>query len=598
MSWWRSLCCLLFVITFGSTVSLGQESRFKVLAFYSDKAEPDHVQFAKDAVRFLTERADTEHFTFHATTKWEDLKDERLDQYQLIIWLNESPAGEDERRAFERYMQRGGAWLGFHAAAYNDKDTNWPWFVDFLGGAVFEMNSWPPLPARLVLDDPRHPVMTGIPAGFESPANEWYVWKPSPRLNKDVRVLATLDASNYPIGFKDVLTSGDLPVVWTNTKYRMLYMNMGHGDKIFTSPVQNRLIDNAVNWLGMRAAEPATPGASGMRISPRAVVLNPQTGKFYAVNSAKGIVIVLDDHGRFLTRIPVGEQPVSIAINSETNRIYVSNSGDGTVSVIDGATDKAVTTVPVGAFPYTITANQVTNKIYVSRTFSNTTVVIDGKTNSVRSMNAGVGDAVAADSLQDKTYLISYEAPQIAVLDSTNDGVSRIEEVPNHLWAMAVNAATGKVYVTGAGSANVAIIDSKSHATRLVKTGEVPCSIAVDSRSGRVFVANYASSNITVIDGLSDSVLGAVRVEPYPQAIAVDSDTHQVYVLGTHQGTITIVDGTRLAVLRTIKLGKAPFAIAVNIKTHNAVVVGLDGDLTVIDGTHLTASPVIPDKER
>ena len=133
-------------------------------------------------------------------------------------------------------MEHGGAWLGFHAAGYNDKDTNWPWFVDFLGGAVFHINSWPPLPARITVDDRSHPIAASLPDAFESPANEWYVWKPSPRLNKDVKVLATFDAANYPLGLKDVLTSGDLPVVWTNTKYKMLYMNMGHGDKIFTSP--------------------------------------------------------------------------------------------------------------------------------------------------------------------------------------------------------------------------------------------------------------------------------------------------------------------------------------------------------------------------
>ena len=32
-------------------------------------------------------------------------------------------------------MEAGGAWMGFHAAGYNDKDTGWLWFVDFLGGA-------------------------------------------------------------------------------------------------------------------------------------------------------------------------------------------------------------------------------------------------------------------------------------------------------------------------------------------------------------------------------------------------------------------------------------------------------------------------------
>jgi len=102
----------------------------------------------------------------------------------------------------------------------------------------------------LVVDDSAHPISKGLPAQFTAPANEWYSWKPSPRLNKAVKVLLTLDPANYPLGLKDALTAGDLPVVWTNTHYRMLYMNMGHGDKIFTDPTQNHLFENAVLWLG------------------------------------------------------------------------------------------------------------------------------------------------------------------------------------------------------------------------------------------------------------------------------------------------------------------------------------------------------------
>ena len=73
---------------------------------------------------------------------------------------------------------------------------------------------------------------------------------PSPRLNKDVRVLLTLDPSNYPLGKKDLLTEGDIPVVWTNTRYKMIYINMGHGDKIRTDDTQNKLFPNALMWLG------------------------------------------------------------------------------------------------------------------------------------------------------------------------------------------------------------------------------------------------------------------------------------------------------------------------------------------------------------
>jgi type 1 glutamine amidotransferase len=166
------------------------------------------------------------------------------------LWLNNFPQTPEQRAAFEKYMEHGGGWLGFHVAGYNDATTKWPWFVDFMGGAVFYTNNWPPLRAKLTVDDRTHPVTRQLPATYAAPANEWYLWKPSPRSNKNVHVLVTLDPSNYPIGVKDVITGGDLPVVWTNTKYRMIYMNMGHGEKIYSDATQNMLFASAILWLG------------------------------------------------------------------------------------------------------------------------------------------------------------------------------------------------------------------------------------------------------------------------------------------------------------------------------------------------------------
>jgi uncharacterized protein len=239
--------CLLF-----PAIIRSQEPSFRVLAFYTDKGEPDHIDFAKQALAFYADLAKKDNFAFESTTHWEDLNAEKLKSVQLVLWLNDFPTTPEHRAAFETYMKQGGAWLGFHVAAYNDADTHWPWFLEFLGGGVFYGNNWPPLPAQLVVDDQKHPTTKRLPASFQAPANEWYVWKPSPRLNKDVRVLVVLNQKNYPIGLKDTLTGGDLPVVWTNTKYRMLYVNMGHGDKIFDSAEQNKLFEDAVLWLGAR----------------------------------------------------------------------------------------------------------------------------------------------------------------------------------------------------------------------------------------------------------------------------------------------------------------------------------------------------------
>jgi uncharacterized protein len=250
----RILLIAISLAALSSFVRAQQSAVFRVLAFYSETVEQDHVDFAHQAIPFFQSAGQRDHFEFVSTTNWDDMNAANLAHYQLVLWLDDFPHTPQQRAAFEQYMTHGGGWLGFHIAAYNDSDTHWPWFVDFLGGSVFYGNNWPPLPATLTVDDKTHPIAKDIPASFVSPSNEWYIWKPSPRLNKDVRVLLTLSPANYPIGLKDVVTGGDLPVVWTNTRYRMLYMNMGHGDRIFTSDTQNRLFEEAIVWLGTAKA--------------------------------------------------------------------------------------------------------------------------------------------------------------------------------------------------------------------------------------------------------------------------------------------------------------------------------------------------------
>jgi uncharacterized protein len=587
-----SVLLVLFLVVLHSAISSGaQAPRFKVLAFYSTNVEPDHVQFADAALKFFAARAASDNFLFDATTDWERMNDAYLRAYQVVVWLNDSPTNGEQRRSFQRYMENGGAWLGFHFSGYNDKDTNWPWFVDFLGGAVFHINSWPPLPAKLVIDDRTHPIAQGIPDDYESPANEWYVWKPSPRLNKDVRVLVTFDPSNYPLGFKDVLTGGDVPVVWTNTKYKMIYMNMGHGDKIFTSPIQNKLIENAVNWLGM-GADRTFPPPSGTEISPRGIALNPGTHRVYAVNTASGTVTVAGNASRSPAEIKVGVEPEAIAVNPITNRVYVANSGSGNVSVIDGATDRVVATVNVGNLPYVIAVNPVTNKVYISKTFSNSMTVIDGATNVASLLKIGVhADAIAVNPEANRLYLISYESNSVTVIDGTKDSTTTVA-AGNHLWGIALNSISNKVYLSNAGSSNVTVLDGKTNATTLVNTGDIPCALAVDSSTGRVYALNYGSDSVTVIDGVTNSIVTTVKVGARPQAIAVDPSNHRVYVANTHDNTVSVINGESNSVATTINTGNGPYAIAVDSATHTAFVTNLAGTgLTVIDGQTLSTSP-------
>ena len=128
--WLLASACMLYL----SLSVNGQFPRFKVLAFYSNRVEKDHVEFATGAIKFFKELTKGNGFVFDTTSNMADLNDEKLKDYSLVMMINDFPHSPAQRVAFEKYMENGGGWFGFHVAAYNDKTTKWPWLLDFLGG--------------------------------------------------------------------------------------------------------------------------------------------------------------------------------------------------------------------------------------------------------------------------------------------------------------------------------------------------------------------------------------------------------------------------------------------------------------------------------
>src|ERR1700744_2777807 len=77
-----------------------QSSDFRVLAFYSTQVEQDHVDFARQAIAFYQDLARREHFTFDATTNWDDLSPKVLKNYQVILWLGDFPQQPAQKTRF------------------------------------------------------------------------------------------------------------------------------------------------------------------------------------------------------------------------------------------------------------------------------------------------------------------------------------------------------------------------------------------------------------------------------------------------------------------------------------------------------------------
>ena len=226
--------------------------RFKALVYYSEHAEDAHVQFSRQGVEFFRKLTVGEGFCLDVTTSLAGYTYEKLKEYTCVIMLDDAPHGPAERAAFEQYMENGGGWMGFHASGYNDRSTRWPWFSRFLGCGVFKCNNWPPQQALADVDLHSHPVTKNLPGSFVLPASEFYQWEEDLRVKGNIQVLLSLSPKNYPFGIKDIVYGGDWPVVWTNLNYRMIYLNMGHGDECFSDATQNLLFVNAFRWIVSR----------------------------------------------------------------------------------------------------------------------------------------------------------------------------------------------------------------------------------------------------------------------------------------------------------------------------------------------------------
>jgi hypothetical protein len=265
---------VLLLLCYGQVLMAQKShSKFKVIAFYTANHEEAHTSFVMEANDWFRKNSVKNYFDYVTTNDWTRLNADTLSKYQVVIFLEVRPDDPDQRKAFQNYMENGGAFMGFHFAAFaltpSAYPQNWDWYHNqFLGSGEYGSNTWRPTSAILKVEDRKHPAMKNIPEKFTASPNEWYRWQNDLQKNPDIKILASIDSTSFPLGTgpkpHEIWHSGYYPVVWTNTKFRMIYFNMGHNDIdfvdnankqisfTFQNKTQNQMILNALLWLGSK----------------------------------------------------------------------------------------------------------------------------------------------------------------------------------------------------------------------------------------------------------------------------------------------------------------------------------------------------------
>ena len=154
--------------------------------------------------------------------------DNNLAKYNAIIFLNPTMnvLGEEQQKAMENYIRKGGGFVGIHAAT--DCEYNWPWYVKMVGASFLSHPAQQV--AKINVVDKNNKFTKHLPNPWER-KDEWYNFK---SMNPDVKVLLKIDETSYTGG-----KNGDNhPMAWYH-EYdggRAFYTALGHTNESYSEP--------------------------------------------------------------------------------------------------------------------------------------------------------------------------------------------------------------------------------------------------------------------------------------------------------------------------------------------------------------------------
>jgi type 1 glutamine amidotransferase len=198
----------------------------------------------------IRQQATVRGFSVDASEDANTFTDESLGKYKVVVFL--STTGDvlnaAQEAAFERFIRRGGGFVGVHSAT--DTEYDWP-FYGALVGAYFAGH--PDVQSATVqIEDAAHPATASLPRAWTR-RDEWYNFRRNPRGN--VNVLATLDEGSYTGG----TMAPDHPIVWSHTYEggRSFYTGGGHTQESFSETAFLDHLGRAILWAA-GAPGPAT----------------------------------------------------------------------------------------------------------------------------------------------------------------------------------------------------------------------------------------------------------------------------------------------------------------------------------------------------
>ncbi len=176
--------------------------------------------------------------------------DQNLQQYQAVIFLHTTGDVLDsaQQLAFQHYIERGGGYVGIHAAT--DTEYDWPWYGK-LAGAYFVSHPAQQEAVLHVADRHRSEATRALPDEWKR-KDEWYNFRD---IQPDLHILLTIDEKTYTGGINGAMH----PMAWYHAYDggRAFYTELGHTKESYYDPLYLGHLLGGINYaLGRSSTHP------------------------------------------------------------------------------------------------------------------------------------------------------------------------------------------------------------------------------------------------------------------------------------------------------------------------------------------------------
>ncbi|WP_232522268.1 ThuA domain-containing protein [Marinimicrobium alkaliphilum] len=223
--------------------SADQGDRLTSVLIFSKSPDWQH-ESVPAGIQAVTDLVEARGLTPVATEDASVFTDEKLQTMAAVVFVN--TYGEifnnQQRLAFERYIQAGGGFVGIHSAA--DTESDWHWYRRLLG-AAFKSHPEDPSAvqeARVNVVNPHHPATAALPKQFRF-TDEWYDFTSLSDRRTD---LLTLDERSYQGGQHGAYH----PIAWYHEfdGGRSFYTGLGHTIETFSHPLFLTHLDGGLEY--------------------------------------------------------------------------------------------------------------------------------------------------------------------------------------------------------------------------------------------------------------------------------------------------------------------------------------------------------------